>query len=429
MISDHASPLAAQGGVDSGGQNVYVAQLTRRLAARGIEVDVFTRRDSADLPEVVQWCPGARVVHVPAGPPAPIAKEDLLPHMPAFTQFVRRMCLSRGYDLIHAHFWMSGMAALDIKRALGVPFVVTFHALGRIRRAHQGCDDRFPDSRFVIEERIVRAADLIIAECPQDRSDLIGHYGAEPDRIAVVPCGFDPEELAPVPRARARALLGLPRRAFVVLQLGRLVPRKGIATAIEGFARFVRDGGAGPDSRLLIVGGETPLPDPVRTPEIERLQQIACAAGIAEHVAFVGRRDRDVLRYYYSAADAFVTLPWYEPFGITPLEAMACAVPVIGSRVGGIKYTVRDGVTGLLVPPDDPAALAQALGSLHRDARLRERMGRRGRTRVVRHFTWEHVACGIEAAYAQALEADWLEPRVAVAGSGAAGSRLTGSLG
>ncbi len=418
MISDHASPLAVQGGVDAGGQNVYVAQLTQRLAERGFEVDVFTRRDAPDLPEVVQWCAGARVVHVPAGPPEPIAKEELLPHMGAFTRFVRRVCRRRRYDVVHAHFWMSGMTAVELKRALGVPFVVTFHALGRIRRAHQGNADRFPDSRFRIEERIVRAADRIIAECPQDRSDLMHFYGADPERISVVPCGFDPAELAPVPREAARAALGLPRNAFVVLQLGRLVPRKGIATAIEGFAGFVREGGAPSDARLLIVGGESRRPDPARTPEIGRLQRVAYAAGVADRVSFVGRRDRNVLRYYYSAADVFVTLPWYEPFGITPLEAMACAVPVIGSRVGGIKYTVRDGTTGLLVPPDEPAALARALVALERNAGLREAMGRSGRARVVRRFTWEHVAQGIEAAYERVLADAWIEP---------AGSPLSGS--
>ncbi|HEX6998742.1 MAG TPA: glycosyltransferase [Gammaproteobacteria bacterium] len=401
MISDHASPLAAQGGVDSGGQNVYVAHLTRWLALRGFEVDVFTRRDSPELPEVVQWQPGARVVHVPAGPAQPTPKEELLPYMAEFTRFVRRVCRRRRYDLVHAHFWMSGLAALEIKRALDIPFVITFHALGRIRRAHQGDNDRFPDARFEIEERIAQSADRIIAECPQDRLDLLHHYGADPERISIVPCGFDPAELAPVPQRRARAALGLPRGGFLVLHLGRLVPRKGTATAIEGFARFVRATGA--DARLLIVGGESRQPDPALTPEIGRLRGVAGEQGIPDLVLFTGRRDRDVLRYYYSAADVFVTLPWYEPFGITPLEAMACAVPVVGSRVGGVKYTVQDGVTGCLVPPADAGALASCLARLHRDARLRRRMGRFGRARVIRHFTWARVAHDIEAAYAAVL--------------------------
>src|SRR5690606_10132776 len=256
--------------------------------------------------------------------------------MAEFTRYVRRACRRRRYDLLHANFWMSGLTAADVKRSLGIPFVITFHALGRIRRAHQGAADRFPDTRFEHEEHIACVADRVIAECPQDRADLMTHYAADPERISIVPCGFDPAELWPVPRDTARALLGLPKDAFIVLQLGRLVPRKGIATVIEGFARFVHAEAV--DARLLIVGGDFHEPNPTRVPEIARLSRVAAEARISDRVAFAGRRDREVLRYYYSAADVFVTLPWYEPFGITPLEAMACAVPVIGSRVGGVKY-------------------------------------------------------------------------------------------
>ncbi len=417
MISDHASPLAALGSADAGGQNVYVAHLTRCLADRGLKVDVFTRRDSPDQPEVVAWHPGARVIHVPAGPPQPIPKEELLPHMDAFTRFVRRACRRRRYDLLHANFWMSGLTAADVKRALDIPFVITFHALGRIRRVHQGSADRFPDCRFQLEERIACSADRIIAECPQDRADLLTYYAADPDRISVVPCGFDPDELAPVPKTLARTRLGLPQDVFIVLQLGRLVPRKGIATAIEGFARFVRSSGV--DARLLIVGGDGHEPNPERTPEIARLMRIAADERIADKVLFSGRRDRQMLRYYFSAADVFVTLPWYEPFGITPLEAMACAVPVIGSRVGGVKYTVVDGMTGCLIPPADPDALARCLAALHENPALRAAMGRAGRARVLRHFTWRDVALAVEAVYEDVLARMLSTPQVSY-GSGAA---------
>lgn len=417
MISDHASPLAALGSADAGGQNVYVAHVTRCLADRGIEVDVFTRRDASDQPEVLAWYPNSRVIHVPAGPAEKIPKEELLPLMDDFTRYVRRACRRRRYDLLHANFWMSGLTALEVKRALDIPFVITFHALGRIRRAHQGTADRFPDSRFQHEERIVYAADRIIAECPQDRSDLMTHYAADPTRISIVPCGFDPEELWPIPRHCARARLGLPQNAFLVLQLGRLVPRKGIATAIEGFARFVHSTGI--DARLLIVGGDDYEPSAERMPEIARLSRVAADARIANHVLFTGRRDREVLRYYYSAADVFVTLPWYEPFGITPLEAMACGIPVVGSRVGGVKHTVIDGKTGCLVPPEDPEALARSLTALHADARMRDGMGEEGRARVVRHFTWKRVARALERVYDGVLEERQSAPQVRYAGGGA----------
>lgn len=415
MISDHASPLAALGSADAGGQNVYVAHLTRCLADRGVEVDVFTRRDAPDQPEIVTWYPSSRVIHVPAGPPEPVPKEELLPHMDEFTRYVQRACRRRRYDLLHANFWMSGMTAAEVKRALDIPFVITFHALGRIRRAHQGTADRFPDTRFQHEERVACTADRIIAECPQDRADLMNHYAAEPERISVVPCGFDPAELWPESKACARARLGLPQDAFIVLQLGRLVPRKGIATAIEGFARFARCSDV--DARLLIVGGDDYEPDAESVPEIGRLARIAEEARITDKVIFTGRRDRQVLRYYYSAADVFVTLPWYEPFGITPLEAMACGVPVIGSRVGGVKYTVVDGRTGRLIPPADPDALAWTLASLHRDESLRCSMGREGRTRVVQQFTWRHVARAIADVYEDVLERAADEPQMRYAGS------------
>jgi glycosyltransferase involved in cell wall biosynthesis len=401
MISEHASPLAALGGIDSGGQNVYVASLARLLARRGLEVDVYTRRDAPCLPEWVQCQPGLRVIHVPAGPPAAIPKEDLLPQMPEFADFMRASCRARRYDLVHANFWMSGMVAAELQRRLGIPFVVTFHALGRVRRLWQGTDDRFPDARFSIEEEVTRSADRIIAECPQDRADLMELYDADPERLRVIPCGFDPNEMFPVPRSTARAVLGLPQDAFVVLQLGRLVPRKGIETVVRGFARFCR--GRGGDARLLVVGGESSEPDPHLTPEIGRLRRIAQEEGVAGRVFFTGQRGRGVLRYYYSAADVFVTLPWYEPFGITPLEAMACAVPVIGSTVGGVKYTVVDGLTGCLVPPSDAEALAECLRTLGRDAALRDAMGQRGRLRVARHFTWARVAVQVEAAYEDLL--------------------------
>jgi len=174
-ISEHASPLCLLGGVDSGGQNVYVGQIARHLAAQGYDVDVFTRRDSERLPEIAEWASGIRIIHVPAGPPLFIRKEELLPHILEFTAYLRHFfeCQREAYDLVHANFWMSGLIACELKQALGLPFVITFHALGRVRRLHQGDADRFPDLRFEVEDRIVAEADRILAECPQDEEDLI----------------------------------------------------------------------------------------------------------------------------------------------------------------------------------------------------------------------------------------------------------------
>jgi D-inositol-3-phosphate glycosyltransferase len=403
LISEHASPLATLGGVDSGGQNVYVGQLARNLTTLGYEVDIFTRRDNAMLPEQVEWAPGVRVVHVPAGPPSFVRKEELLPHMAAFTQWLIRWCgrQRRPYELVHANFWMSGLVAADLKKALDLPFVMTFHALGRVRRQHQKDADGFPDERMAIEDRIVAEADHVIAECPQDEEDLIRLYNADPQKVTIIPCGCDRSEFTPMSKELVRVALGLATDERVVLQLGRLVPRKGVDNAIRGVARLNREHGVA--TRLLVVGGDTPEPDPVATPEIARLQAVANDEGIADRVTFVGRRGRELLKYYYSAADVFITTPWYEPFGITPLEAMACGTPVVGSNVGGIKFTVRDGETGYLVPPNDPDALAERLAHLFRHPKLLAVFRRQAIRRANDLFTWEKVAQAMAALYEDVL--------------------------
>ncbi len=400
LISEHASPLALLGGVDSGGQNVYVSQIARHLPAYGFKVDIFTRRDNDRLPEVVEWLDGVRIIHVPAGPPCFVPKEELLPYMASFTQHVIGYCRQHAYALLHAHFWMSALVAANVKRELGIPFVVTFHALGRVRRAHQGQADGFPDQRFDIESRVIREADFIAAECPQEREDLVQLYNADPGKIWLIPAGFDPAEFSPVNKTLARLTLGLPVEEPLILQLGRMVRRKGVANVIRAVGCLQRDHGI--SMRLLVVGGESAEPDPQLTPEIGRLQAIAAQEGVRDLVMFVGQRGREVLHYYYSAADVFVSTPWYEPFGITPVEAMACGTPVIGANVGGIKYTVCDGETGYLVPPKAPQALAARLAHLYHHPQLREQFGRRGIERAGRLFTWSHICELLSDLYATA---------------------------
>jgi histidinol-phosphate phosphatase family protein len=401
MISEHASPLGGLGGADGGGQNVYVGQVARHLARQGHRVDVLTRRDSPDQPPVTEWLDGVRIVHVPAGPAEIRRKEELLPFMGGFTTYALRRARRVGYDLVHAHFFMSALVAAEMKRVLGLPLVVTFHALGRVRRLYQGGADTFPEERLAIEDRVAAEADRLIAECPQDRRDLLRLYHADPERIRIIPCGFDPEEFGPGDKARARAALGLAAEEFVVLQLGRMVPRKGVDNVIRGVARLRRDHGL--SARLLIVGGESREPDPVATPEIGRLRDLAQGEGIADRVTFTGSRGRSELRTYYAAADVFVTTPWYEPFGITPVESMACGTPVIGSAVGGIKTTVRDGVTGYLVPPNDPAALADRLAHLFETPALLREFRRQSIRRARTLYTWQRISTAIEALYAELL--------------------------
>lgn len=256
LISEHASPLAMLGGTDSGGQNVYVAHLARQLARMGYLVDVFTRHDHEGQERIVEWESNVRVINVPAGPACWIPKEEMLPCMDEFARFMLRFAREepQPYALAHANFFMSGMVALELKRKLGLPFVMTFHALGRVRRQCQGAADAFPDVRFTIEEELMREAERIIAECPQDKADMQQLYLADPQRIDIAPCGFDPEEFGPV-LSDVRAQLDLEPNEFVILQLGRMVPRKGVDNVIHALAllRHVH----GTRARLLIVGGNS----------------------------------------------------------------------------------------------------------------------------------------------------------------------------
>lgn len=401
FISEHASPLATLGGVDSGGQNVYVGELARHLLSLDYRVDIFTRWDDPKLPKVVSWIPGIRVIHIKAGPVEFIPKEHLLDHMGEFTEnmsdFIREE--SNPYVLIHANFFMSALVAAELKKQLNIPFVVTFHALGEVRKIHQGDKDLFPKQRHEIEKRIVLEADHIIAECPQDQEDLLNYYDAILEKITIIPCGFNGHEFYPLDRLLARMVLDLDPNENIILQLGRIVPRKGVDNVIMALAKVRK---RGVSARLIIVGGEKSS-DAEVNPEMLRLQKLTRDYGLTDCVTFTGRKNRDVLKYYYSAADIFITTPWYEPFGITPLESMACGTPVIGANVGGIKYSVEDGKTGFLIPPNDPDCLARRIEQLLSDRDLLTQMKRNSIRRVNALFTWSRVADMVANLYERIL--------------------------
>ena len=402
IISDHASPLAAPGSIDCGGQNVYVAHLACQLARLGCAVDIFTRRDSPGQALLTHWQRNVRVIHVPAGPAVFVGKEDMLPHMAQFARFVIGFARDQRprYDIVHANFFMSGQVAQEVRRALGIPYVITFHALGMVRRLAQRGADGFPDERVAIERALMGDADRVIAECRQDLQDMVRLYGARRAGIDIVPCGFDPLTLWPV-RERARTRLGLADDEFVVLQLGRMVPRKGIDTVIEGVAELASRHGV--RARLLVVGGAAPPGAGRDTAELRALMALTARLGLERQVTFTGPKAPAELRYWYSAADVFVTTPWYEPFGITPVEAMACATPVIGAAVGGIKSTVVDGRTGYLIAPRDPVQLAARLHRLYADPDLARRLGKAGWRRAHRYYTWRGVAQRILSIYEEVV--------------------------
>ncbi len=349
-------------------------------------------------PGIVNWFPGIRVINVKAGPEVFIEKEKLLTYMNEFTdnmlRFIRKDKIQ--YEVIHANFFMSALVASNIKREIHIPYVVTFHALGLVRLVHQKEMDKFPAQRFDIERMVVNDADQIIAECPQDREDLIEHYDADPEKITVIPCGFNPNEFHVIDKTVARKKLQLNGDGPILLQLGRMVPRKGVDNVIRSLNKI---GDSGSNVRLLVVGGESDLPDEELTPEIGRLKKIAIEENVSDRVLFTGRKRREILKYFYAAADIFITTPWYEPFGITPLEAMACGTPVIGANVGGIKYSVTHGKTGFLVPPHDPPALAKKIEQLIFDPGLMSVMKKNAVNHVNKYFTWKSVASAVSCLY------------------------------
>lgn len=404
LISVHASPLSAPGDIHCGGQDVYVAHLACELARAGIAVDIFTRRDAPGQRQIVPWREKIRVIHVPAGPARRVPKEDLPPFVDTFARLVTRFSLRQaaGYDIAHASSFMSGMVAQRLKQELGLPFVITFHALGQVRRQVRGPDDACPAVQVRIEAALMREADRVIAACPQDRLDMEHSYEAPPSRIAIAPRGFSPEELWPVPMVDARRRLGVAQDRFVVLQLGRMAPRKGVDTVIQGVAMLRKRWNV--DAELIVVGGDAGRTHSRDGPELARLRSVASDLGIADHVRFTGQQGRGELRDYYGAADVFASTPWYEPFGITPVEAMACARPVVRAEIGGIGSTVVNGITGYLVPPRDPEALAERLARLQRNPPLAQAMGEAGRLRACAFYTWQHVARQVADIYRAVLD-------------------------
>jgi D-inositol-3-phosphate glycosyltransferase len=389
MVSEHASPLATLGGVDAGGQNVHVAALATELARQGHQVVVHTRRDDERLPEWARLAPGVLVHHVDAGPPGRVPKDHLYPHMGELAAGIGRAWSAWRPSIVHAHFWMSGVAALEAAPPFGIPVVQTFHALGVVKRRHQGLADTSPPERIGAETRIVGDADAIVATCTDEVFELV-RMGADPARISVVPCGVDLGHFRPDGPAAPRRP-GLRR----LLAVSRLVERKGIGNAISALPAL-------PGTELVVAGGGDDV-ELAGDPEAKRLTGLAESLGVGDRVRLLGRVARADMPALLRSADLVVCVPWYEPFGIVPLEAMACGVPVVASAVGGLADTVVHGRTGLHVPPRDPDALAGAAASLLASDRLRAEYGAAGAARARARYGWSRVAAATASVYAGLL--------------------------
>jgi D-inositol-3-phosphate glycosyltransferase len=395
MLSVHTCPLAALGGKETGGMNVYVREVSRELGRMGVSVDVFTRSQDPSIPRVVRLGERARVIHLAAGVEAPMARERVYGHLDEFVEGIEawRIAEAIDYDLIHAHYWLSGVAALTLKARWSVPVLQMFHTLGRLKnRVARSAAELEPAVRLEEETRIVSAADRIVAANVVERAELLRDYAAHASRIATIPCGVDTDLFTPADRAEARRRLGLDGRP-VLLWVGRIAPIKGLDTLLDAVARLAE---GGQDMRLLVVGGDAD--EPTSGHEASLRQRLA-RLGLEGSVRFVGPQPQSVLPLYYAASDVTVLPSYYESFGMVALEAMACGSPVIASRVGGLVTTVRDGVTGFLVPDGDVGALAERIETLVADPELRWRLGREGVRWAAQH-RWPCVAEAVCKEYA-----------------------------
>ncbi|HEY1296319.1 MAG TPA: glycosyltransferase [Chloroflexota bacterium] len=386
VLSMHTCPLAPLGGWETGGMNVYVRELSRAMAARGVTIDIFTRRQAPDVPDVVEYAPGARVIHIDAGPHRHVDKYDIIDYLPDFACGIQRFRALTGasYDLIHSHYWLSGRLGLLFRDRWGVPMVSTFHTLAQLKnRVAESAAEREQVVRFEIERRTMAGSDRIVALTAVDRQQMIRHYG-EQAPIVVIPGGVDLERFAPQPRARVRKQLGLASDGKVVLFVGRIQRLKGLEVLLRAFARL-----SDLNAELLIVGGRPGTSPESR--EITRLQHLASRLGVAERTRFLGAVAHEELPMYYSAADVSVMPSSYESFGLVAVESLACGTPVVATRVGGLRSIVRDGETGLLVPWRDAELFAERLRWVLTDDAVRARLAAGARESVL-EYGWDRIA-------------------------------------
>ena len=389
LLSYHGCPVARLGEKDTGGMNVYVLQLAREYARRGNRVDVFTRYHDPTDPKIVEIEERARVIHLEAGP-LNASKNDLFSYIPTFLDGMYRFQQEEetGYDLVHSHYWLSGMVGATLSREWNAPHITTFHTLAKTKmRARPG--EREPQLRQDIEGHVMSVADGIVVSTDEERHDVIRHYDAPPRNIHVIPAGVDLDMFQPVDQYQARAELGI-KDERVILYVGRIEPLKGIDILLRAIPmlEYGQDlvSGTGQALRVLIVGG-----NPDNDSELDRLKSLTSELGIEDCVRFTGSVPQSTLPTYYSAADVFVLPSHSESFGLAPLEAMACGTPVVVSRVGGMKTFVNSGENGYLVPWRCPESFAQRLDVLLANPELRDVMGQAAREKAL-SMGWDSVA-------------------------------------
>jgi D-inositol-3-phosphate glycosyltransferase len=408
MLSYHTCPLATLGGKDTGGMNVYVRDLTVEMGRRGVGVDVFTRSQDEHVPHVLHHLGyGNRIVHIPACPESPMAKDQLAEYIDVFTQevldFAERKSLD--YGLIHSHYWLSGLAALKLRETWNVPLIQMFHTLAVMKdRVARSPDEEPSDLRVDSESRLLREADRIVAATPAEVAQIQWLYREKTDRVVVIPPGVDTSHFYPIPKDEAKEFVGVPCENRMLLFVGRIEPLKGIDTLVHAVTRLFEQGVLQTHPFCLaIIGGSTDVTRDEMDAEMERLRELCSSLGIKDLVTFLGRRDQDTLQYYYSAAEVVVVPSHYESFGLVALEAMACGTPVVASETGGLAFLVRNGETGFHVPAADVDALTDKLKLILSDEVLRKKLGRNA-AEYAKSYAWSNVADQILDLYAAVSE-------------------------
>jgi D-inositol-3-phosphate glycosyltransferase len=384
--------------------NVYVRELARELSTLGVPVDIFTRRSDPETPETVEICPGVNVVTILAGPPTPLDKNAVFAHLNEFASQAAIYSVLRGvrYDVIHAHYWLSGWAAHLLKRYWDAPFLMMFHTTAHMKNAVAATADRETPLRLDIERQLIDRADGLIAANPDERADLIWRQRLPTDKVCTVPPGVDLIRFSPGTtddRLVARRELGIGPNLSTVLFVGRIDPIKGLDTLLEA-TRLLGTHPASPT--VLLVGGDLDSRGQP-TGALARVSADAASLGLEHRVRFIGAQPQERLPLFYRAADVVAVPSRYESFGLVAVEAMACGAPVVASRVGGLRYTIEEGASGLLVPHNDPAALASALAAVLDDPALRARI-RQGAVEIAGRYAWPAVAAQILHVYERLAE-------------------------
>ena len=390
VLSMHTSPLAPLGGAATGGMNVYIHEVSERLATPERSIDVFTRRENPEAPAIVEFAPGARLIQIDAGPAEPVPKSELVRFTDKFAAAIEAFRANENlrYDLVHSHYWLSALAGERLIAEWGVPHVAMFHTLGEIKLRARASEHE-PPERLEAERRLVHSLDRVVAATDYEQRLLRQIYRVPPSQIEVIPLGVDPERFHPGSRADARAGFDIPVTDDVIVAVGRIEPLKGLDILIRAAAQVTNRSRL----RVLVIGG-----DEQARPEFDRLAAIAEEVGIRDAVTFVGAVPHEDLPDYYRAADVVVMPSFAESFGLVAVEAMACGVPVVASRVGGLASTVADGRTGYLIPWRCPEPFAEKIELLLRNDPLRDALGAAGVERM-RDFSWESVADRLVAVY------------------------------